>query len=157
MLSNKTPCGREVANKYYIGYVGSTGFNSLHIVIKNIKLYTNHMNVLAIKRAKELLEYIKIWDKFVDLFNKKHNKKVLYYNTICNECIKTKISLYDANFHGNKKLIKDKYYANSILLIESIFEVKNEYYPQTFLDEFFETHSDNNVNGLCKELVQIID
>ena len=32
-----------------------------------------------------------------------------------------------------------KYYANSILLIESICEVKNKYYPQTFLDEFFET------------------
>ena len=69
---------------------------------------------------------------------------MLYNNTIYNECIKTKISLYNEKFHGNKKVIKDKYYGNSILLIESICEVKYKYYPQTFLDEFFETHNDNN-------------
>ena len=47
MLSNKTPYDEEGANKYYIGYVGSTSFRSLHIIIKNIKLYTDDMNVLA--------------------------------------------------------------------------------------------------------------
>ena len=41
--SNKTPYGREGANKYYIGCVGSIGFKPLHIIIKKIKLYTNHM------------------------------------------------------------------------------------------------------------------
>ena len=35
-LSNKT-----------LGYVGSTGFRPLHIIIKNMKLYIDHMNVLA--------------------------------------------------------------------------------------------------------------
>ena len=156
VLSNKTSYGREGANKCYIGYVGSTGFRPLHIEIrKKIKLYTNHMNVLA--DNKELLKYIKIWDKIVDLFNKKHNKKVLYNNTIYNKCIKTKISLYNEKFHGNKKLTKDKYYGNSMLLIESTCEVKNKYYPQTLLDEFSETHNDNNINSLFKVLVQIID
>ena len=47
VLSNKTPYGKDGANKHYIGYVRSTGFRSLHIIIKKIKLYTNRMNVLA--------------------------------------------------------------------------------------------------------------
>ena len=58
VLSNKTPYGKEDANKYYIGYVGSTGFRQLRIMIKKIKLYTNHMNVLT--DNKELLKYIEI-------------------------------------------------------------------------------------------------
>ena len=51
-----------------------------------------------------------------------HNRhiSVLYNNTIYNECIKAKISSYNEKFHDNKKLVKDKYYGNSILLIESI-------------------------------------
>ena len=56
--------------------------------------------------------------------------------------------------------IKDlilKYYGHSILLLESISEVKNKYYLQTFLNEFFKIHNDNNINKLFKELVQIID
>ena len=150
MLSNTAPYGKEGANKYYIGYVGSTGFRPLHIIIKKIKLYTSYINVLA--DNKELLKYIKIWDKIVDLFYKKCNNNIIY-----NECIKNKISLYNENFHGNKKLIKDKYYGSSIILIESICEVKSKYYPQTFLQEFFETHSVNDINSLFKELVQIID
>ena len=81
-----------------------------------------------------------------------HNKPV--YN---NEYIKTKISPYNENFHGNKKLTKYEYYGRSILLLESIREVENKYYPQTFLDEFLKIHNDNNINRLFKELVQIID
>ena len=46
---------------------------------------------------------------------------------------------------------------NSILLIESIDEVENKYYHETFLDEFFEKHNDNNINSLYKKLVEIID
>ena len=73
VLSNKTPYGKEGANKYYIGYVGNTGFRPLHIIIKKIKLYTNHMNVLA--DNKELLKYMETWDKIVQLFNKSIIKK----------------------------------------------------------------------------------
>ena len=63
------------------------------------------MNVLA--DNKELLKNIEIWGKIVDLFNKKHSKRVFYNNTIYNECIKTKRSPYNENFHGNKKRTKD--------------------------------------------------
>ena len=46
--------------------------------------------------------------------------------------------------------------------MESICEVENKYYPQTFLDEFFEcnsveTHRENNKNSSFKVLVQIVD
>ena len=45
-----------------------------------------------------------------------------------------------------------------MFLLESICEVENNYYPQTFLDKFFECNSvENNVNKLFKELVQIVD
>ena len=95
-------------------------------------------------------------DKIVYLFNKKHNKRVLYNDTIYNECIKTKLSPYNENVHGNKKITKDECYSHSILLLESICEVENKHYPQTFLDKFFKIDNDNNINKLFKELVQII-
>ena len=105
-LSNKASYGEQGSYKYYIEYLQSNGFKPIHIIIKKIKLYTNHMNVLG--DNEELLKYIEIWDKIVDLFNKNHNKKVLYNNTVYNnECIKTKISPYNKKIHGHKKLTKD--------------------------------------------------
>ena len=165
LLSNKIPYGEHGTNKYYIAYLNG-GFKPLHIIIKDIKLYTNHMNVLA--NVNELLKYIEIWNKIESLFNKKFNSKPTYSN----KYIRTKISSYDENFQGNKRLTEDEYYRHSILLIEFICEVENKYYPQTFLDEFFECnsvecnfikcnfiekHNDNNKNSLFKELVQLVD
>ena len=77
-----------------------------------------------------------------------------------NEYIKATISLYNENFHGNKRLTKDKYCGHSILLLESISEVKSKCYSEIFLDKFFECnsikkHDNSNVNSLFKELVQI--
>ena len=46
VLSNKAPHGDKSAIKYYIGYL-SGGFRPLCIIIKDIKLYTNHKNILA--------------------------------------------------------------------------------------------------------------
>ena len=94
------------------------------------------------------------------IFNEKFNSRV--YN---NKYIKTKKSPYNENFHGKKRLTKNKYYGHSILLIESTYELKNKYYPQTFLDNFFECNSIecnsvecNSVeNSLFKALVQIVD
>ena len=79
-----------------------------------------------------------------------------------NKYITTKISPYTDVSKDNKKLTNDKYYGHSILLIESIREAENKYYPQTLLDNLFEcnsikTHNDNNKNSLFKELVQIIN
>ena len=46
------------------------------------------------------------------------------------------------------------------LLLESICEVGNKYYPQKFLHKFFECNSiecNSDKNSLFKELVQIVD
>ena len=45
--SNKTPYGEQGANKHYLAYL-SGGFRPLSIIIKDIKLYTDHMNVLNV-------------------------------------------------------------------------------------------------------------
>ena len=121
------------------------------------------MNVLA--NDNELLKYIEISNKIESLFNKKFNKNGFYSKpTYNNEYIRTKISLCNENFHDLKKLTKDEYCGHLILLLESICEVENEYYPQTFLDEIFECNSvecnsikRHNKNSLFKELVQIVD
>ena len=60
VLSNKAPYDKHGANKYYISYLRNS-FKPLCINIKNIKLYTNRMNVLA--NDSELLRYIGIWNK----------------------------------------------------------------------------------------------
>ena len=72
MLSNKTPYAEQIANKYYIAYL-SCDLRPLHITIKNMKLYTDRMKVLA--NDNELLKYLEIWNKIEALFNKKINKK----------------------------------------------------------------------------------
>ena len=90
VLSNKTLYDKHGANKYYIFYL-SDGFKPLCINIKNIKLYANHMNVLA--NDNELLNYIKIWNKIENLFNKVTlNKKGFHCDPIHNKYIKTKFA-----------------------------------------------------------------
>ena len=115
-------------------------------------MYTDHINILA--NNKEYLKYTEIWNKIIDLFNEKFNKRRLYNKPVYdNKHIKTKVCPYNENFHGNKKLTKDEYCGNSILLIKSICKTQNKHYPQTFLDKFFEKH--NSLPSLFKELVQI--
>ena len=74
MLSNKIPYGEHSAKKFYIAYL-SGGFKPFYITIKNKKLYTNDMNVLA--NDNKLLKYIEVWSKIEALFkNKKIVKRV---------------------------------------------------------------------------------
>ena len=57
--SNKVSYGKHGANKYYIGYL-SGSFRPLCIIITEIKLYTDHLNILA--NSKEFLKYIEIME-----------------------------------------------------------------------------------------------
>ena len=123
MLFNKVSYDKQGAYKYYIGYL-EAGFRPIQIIIKERKLYTDYINISA--NNKEFLKYIQIWNKIKDLFNEKFNKIGLYNKPVFNnEYIRTKISQFNENFHGNKKLIKEEYYRTSVLLIDSICEVKN--------------------------------
>ena len=64
------------------------------------------------------------------------------------EYIRTKIKSYNENFRDFKKLTKDQHFGHSIILLESICEVKSKCYPQRFLDKFFKCN--NNRNSLLK-------
>ena len=111
VLSNKTPYGKQGANKYYIAYLNG-GFKPLYISIKNIETYTNRMYVLA--NDNELLKYIEVWNKIEALFNKKFNRKSFHSDPAHNnEYIRTKISSYNENFRDFQKLVKDKYCGHS--------------------------------------------
>ena len=136
-LFNKASYGEQGPYKYYVGYLSDL-FRPLHIIIKETKLYTNYGNTLA--DNIDFLKDIEIFSKIKDLFNEKFNKRGYSKNLMHNkEYIKPKISPFNKNFHGNKKFIKNKYYGNSVLLIEFICEIKNKYYVSTFLNEFFKT------------------
>ena len=80
-------------------------------------MYTDYVNISA--NNKEFLKYIQIWNKIKDLFNEKFNKIGLYNKPVFNnEYIRTKISQFNENFHGNEKLIREEYYGTSVLLID---------------------------------------
>ena len=87
MLSNKTPCGKQGANKYYVGYLNDN-FRPLNIVI-------NHV---LTDRAK-FLKYVEIWNRIVSLFNKSPSRN-FKYNI---EYIKARISPYNENLHDINK------------------------------------------------------
>ena len=91
------------------------------------------MDVLA--NDNELLKYIEIWKKMEALFNEIASNKRGLHSVLANnkECIITKINPYVKNPSDFKKLIKDKYCGYLILLLDSICEVKNKYYPQVLL------------------------
>ena len=66
IFSYKTPYGEQGANKHNIAYLNG-GLRPLQIIIKNIKLYTDCMDVFT--NDNELLKYIEIWNKIEALFN----------------------------------------------------------------------------------------
>ena len=66
VLSNKTPYGEQGVNKYCNAYLNG-GLRRLHIIIKDIEFYTNHMNVLT--NDNELLKDIEIWLRFYSIKN----------------------------------------------------------------------------------------
>ena len=123
MLSNKIPCGKQGANKYYVGYLNDN-FRPLNIVIKDTELCANNMHVLT--DHTKFLKYVEIWNRIVSLFNKSTSRN-FKYNI---EYIKARISPHNENLHDiNKRLKKGNYYGTLVLLIDSICEVKNSLYP----------------------------
>ena len=138
MLSNKIPCGKQGANKYYVGYLNDN-FRPLNIVIEDTELCANNMHVLT--DHTKFLKYVEIWNRIVSLFNKSTSR-----NFKCNiEYIKARISPHNENLHDiNKRLKKGNYYGTLVLLIDSICEVKNSLYPQTLLKKLFECNNKNN-------------
>ena len=114
-LSNKTPYGKQGANKYYVGYLNGS-FRPLNFAIKDTEPCANNMHVLT--NHTKFLKYVEIWNWVVSLFNKTTSNNE-------NEYIKAKIYPYNENSRDiNKRLKKCNYYGILVLLIYSICEVK---------------------------------
>ena len=68
--------------------------------------------------------------------------------------IKARISLYNINFYGNKTPRKNKRYTcYSVILLDSIANVDEKYYPQRFLKECnHELKNEKIANTINEEL-----
>ena len=91
-----------------------------------------------IKDIQLLKNYNKIWKKIEKLMKIDFNTKTTYGDD--DKYIKTKIKTYAdiiiTNFH-NKKMPKEKVPCKclSIIMLDSVIESEEKYYPQTFLEE----------------------
>ena len=93
---------------------------------------------LLVKNKQLLKNYNKIWKKIERLMSIDFNSKATYGDD--DKYIKTKIKTYAdiiiTNFH-NKKMPKEKVTCKclSIIMLYSVIESDEKYYPQTFLEE----------------------
>ena len=101
---------------------------------------------LMVKNKQLLKNYNKIWKKIQRLMSINFNSKTTYGDDADDDddhddkYIKTKIETYSdiiiTNFH-NKKMPKEKVPCKclSIIMLDSVIESDEKYYPQTFLEE----------------------
>ena len=94
---------------------------------------------LMVKDKQLVKHYGKIWKKIKRIMSIDFNSKITYGDDD-DKYIKTKIKTYAniiiTNFH-NKKIPKEKvpYKCLSIIMLDSVIESDEKYYPQTFLEE----------------------
>ena len=93
---------------------------------------------LMVKNKQLLKNYNKTWKKIERLMSINFNSKNTYGNE--HKYIKTKIKTYadiiTTNFH-NEKIQNEKVPCKclSIIMLDSVTESDEKYYPQTFLEE----------------------
>ena len=94
------------------------------------------MHVFFIKDNQLLEKYNEIWDKFSHTIKKGFDKEPVYKE----KHLKTKIKSYEGkvitNFNDDK-MLKDgsRCISPSVILIDSVFKMGKNYYPQVFLEE----------------------
>ena len=81
-------------------------------------------------------KFNKIWDKISNPLKKGFNSEPVYDN----KYIKTNVKIYNnrinTNFHGNKMPEENEYYTClSVILLDSLVKIDNDYYPQIFVEE----------------------
>ena len=103
------------------------------------KFDENKITMSLMVKDKQLLKnYNKIWKKIEKLMKIDFNTKTTYGDDD-DKYIKTKIKTYSdiiiTNFH-NKKMPKEKVPCKclSIIMLDSVIESDEKYYPQTFLE-----------------------
>ena len=97
------------------------------------------MSMIRVNNEQIFKKYSKIWKKVEKLMRIDFESKTAYgYD---DKYIKTKIKKYAdiiiTNFH-NKKMPKEKVPCKclSIIMLESVIESDEKYYPQTYLEEY---------------------
>ena len=105
------------------------------------KFDENKITMSLMVKDKQLLKnYNRIWKKIGRLISIDFNSKATYGDDD-DKYIKTKIKTYAdiiiTNFH-NKKMPKEKVPCKclSIIMLDSVIESDEKYYPQTFLEEY---------------------
>ena len=145
LVSKKEPYQKRTtknALKYFIGYNNDV-IRPLLVRLPQItgyfKKFNENVTMSFRVNNKQLLEkYNKIWEKVEKLMRIDFESKPTYgYD---DKYIKTKIKTYAdiiiTNFH-NKKMPKEKVPCKclSIIMLDSVIESDEKYYPQTFLEE----------------------
>ena len=142
--SLKKTYGKNNSLIYFIGYNDNDVIRPLCLKLSKMTGYINKFDEnkitmsLMIKDKQLLKNYNKIWKKIEKLMKIDFNTKTTYGDD--DKYIKTKIKTYAdiiiTNFH-NKKMPKEKVPCKCLLIImlDSVIESDEKYYPQTFLEE----------------------
>ena len=146
LFSKNEPYGKYNSLKYFIEYNANDVIRPLYLKFLKMTGYVNEFNenkntiTMSLRVNDEQLfkKYNKIWKKVEKLMRIDFESKPTYgYD---DKYIKTKIKTYAdsiiTNFH-NKKMPKEKVPCKclSIIMLDSVIESDEKYYPQTFLEE----------------------
>ena len=144
LVCKKEQYGKYNSSKYFIGYNDNDVIRPLYLFLSQTTGYINKFDKnkitmsLMIKDIQLLKNYNKIWKKIEKLMKIDFNTKTTYGDD--DKYIKTKIKTYAdiiiTNFH-NKKIPKEKVPCKclSIIMLDSVIESDEKYYPQTFFEE----------------------
>ena len=109
-------------------------------MIGYVKCFESNKTILSdkISDKKLLKKYTQIWKKVKTLLNTKFDNEPVSSNN--DECIKTKIKIYDCNVNTifQVKKVPNKNASQkcfSLIMLDPVVEVKKKYYPQTVLEE----------------------
>ena len=145
LVSKKEKYGKNNSFIYFIGYNDNDATRPLCLKLSKMTGYINKFDEnkitmsLMVKDKQLLKNYNKIWKKIERLMSIDFNSKTTYGDDD-DKYIKTKIKTYAdiiiTNFH-NKKMPKEKVPCKclSIIMLDSVIESDEKYYPQTFLEE----------------------
>ena len=146
LISKPESYDKNNVRKYIIGYNDN--------IIRPLQLFlpkmTGYLNIFESSTRKmsfitdnnEFLErYTTIWEKISDLINKKFDSDPVYNNKYINTKIRSYNNDIKTNFRNidnknNKLPEKNKpYKCVSLISLDSIIKINEEYYPQTLLQE----------------------
>ena len=140
VVSNKASLSKN-GFKILIGYKGGKNVRPLCILLPGMSAYrkdfdeTKYMSLL-IKEYELLEKYNEIWEKVSNSMKKWFNSEPGYKE----KYLKTKTKSYDRkiniNFHKDKMpKERSQFICLLVILIDSVYRIRKNYYPQVFLEE----------------------